>query len=67
MQISTMTPIALMVGSNRVVPGSGIVHPVGNADLEHREEKRLRRSIIKGALEALQTEVEEPTLFARTI
>ncbi len=61
-----MTPVALMVGSNRIIPGSGIVHPVGNADLETEEEKRLRRSIIKSALEALQTEVEEPTLFAQT-
>ncbi len=64
-QVSTMTPVALMVGSNRIIPGSGIVHPVGNVDLEPEEEKRLRRSIIKGALEALQTEVEEPTRFAR--
>jgi len=62
-----MTPIALMVGSNRVVPGSGIVHPVGNADLEQREEKKLRRTIVEKALEALQTEVREPTLFARTV
>jgi len=56
-----------MVGSNRVVPGSGIVHPVGNADLEQREEKKLRRTIVEKALEALQTEVREPTLFARTV
>jgi glycine reductase len=62
-----MTPVAEMVGSNRIVPGCGIVHPVGNADLEPKEEKRLRRAIIEKALEALQTEVEEPTLFVRTM
>ena len=37
-QITTMTPIAMMVGSNRVVPGGGIVHPVGNAELDLPEE-----------------------------
>ncbi len=60
-----MTPVALMVGSNRIIPGSGIVHPVGNADLDPKVEKALRRAIIEKALEALQTEIEEPTLFAR--
>jgi len=60
-----MTPVALMVGSNRVVPGAGIVHPVGNAELESKAEKTLRRAIVEKALEALQAEVEEPTLFER--
>ncbi len=60
-----MTPVALMVSSNRIIPGSGIVHPIGNADLAPKSEKALRRAIIEKALEALQTEIEEPTLFAQ--
>ena len=56
-----------MVGSNRIIPGLGIIHPVGNADLDPKEEKRLRRAIVEKALEALQTEVKEPTLFVRTM
>jgi len=62
-----MTPIALMVGSNRVIPGSGIVHPVGNVDLEPKAEKALRRTIVEKALEALQTELTEQKLFPRPI
>jgi len=63
--VCTMTPIALMVGSNRIIPGSGIVHPVGNADLEPKAEKTLRRAIVEKALEALQTELTEQKLFPR--
>jgi glycine reductase len=58
-----MTPIALMVGSNRIIPGSGIVHPVGNADLEPSQEKKLRRTIVEKALVALQTELSEQRIF----
>ena len=58
-----MTPVALMVGSNRIIPGSGIVHPVGNADLDPEAEKALRRAIVEKALEALQTELQEQKLF----
>ena len=65
-QVTTMTPIALMVGSSRVVPGGGILHPVGNAELEPKAEKALRRAIVEKALEALRTEVGKPTLFGWT-
>ena len=59
-QISTMTPIALMVGSNRVILGKGIIHPVGNIDLDPKEEKKLRRAIVEEALESLQSKAPYP-------
>jgi len=62
-----MTPVALMVNSNRIVPGNGIVRPVGNADLEPKAEKALRQAIVEMALEALQTEVTAQTLFPRPV
>jgi len=52
-----------MVGSNRIVAGSKIVNPLGNADLQPEGEKELRRAILRKALEALQREVKEQTLF----
>ena len=61
--VCSIIPVALMVGSNRIVKGSKIVNPVGNADLEPQDEKELRRSIVEAALEALQTDVNGPTLF----
>jgi glycine reductase complex component B subunit gamma len=59
-----MTPVAVMVGANRVVPAAGIIHPMGNADLSPEEEKALRRRIVEKALQALRTEVVQPTVFA---
>lgn len=53
----------MMVGSNRIVTGNKIVNPVGDVELPEDEEIKYRRSILERALTALQTEVEEPTVF----
>ena len=62
-QVSTMTPVALMVGANRIVPAAGIIHPLGNTELSAEDEKALRRRIVETALQALRTEVAQPTVF----
>ncbi len=62
--ICAIVPVALMVGSNRIVPASKIVNPVGNADLEPEEEREFRRAILVKALEALQADVNEQKLFS---
>ncbi len=59
-----MTPVALMVGANRIVPAAGIIHPLGSAELSADDEKTLRRRIVEKALEALRTEVAQSTVFA---
>ena len=58
-----MTPVAVMVGANRIVPAAGIIHPMGNAELSAVDEKALRRRIVEKALQALKTEVAQPTVF----
>ena len=58
-----MTPVAVMVGANRIVTAAGIIHPMGNAELSPADEKALRRRIVDRALHALQTEVVRPTVF----
>jgi glycine reductase len=58
-----MTPVAVMIGANRVVPAAGIIHPLGSGDLPADEEKALRRRIVEKALHALRTEVVRPTVF----
>lgn len=55
-----MTPVAQMIGANRIVAGGGIVHPVGNNELSPQEERRLRRRLVEQALEALQQPAGEP-------
>jgi glycine reductase len=59
----TVVPISLTVGANRIVPTIAIPHPLGNPALEPKEEKALRRKLVERALEALQTEVTEQTVF----
>jgi glycine reductase len=43
-----------MVGSNRIIPISSIVHPLGNAELSPKTEKEFRRAILEKALDALK-------------
>jgi glycine reductase len=62
-QISTMTPVAAMVGSHRIVQGNGIVHPTGSAEASPEEEQRIRRRILEKAMAALETPVERSTVF----
>jgi glycine reductase len=62
-QICTMTPVAEMVGSHRIVQGSGIVHPLGLASSTPDEERQLRERILARAVDALKTDVEQPTVF----
>ncbi len=61
--IATVVPIALTVGANRIVPAIGIPYPLGNPNLEPAAEKKLRRSIVERALTALETEIEDQTVF----
>ena len=61
--VCTVTPISLTVGANRIVPAVAIPHPLGNPGLERDEEVKLRRHIVDTALKALQTEVEDQTIF----
>ena len=61
-----MTPVAVMVGANRIVPAAGIIHPLGSSELSAEDEKALRRRIVEQALEALRTEVSKPTVFPAT-
>jgi glycine reductase len=62
-QLSAVIAVAEMVGSNRIMLAQKIVNPVGNADLDPVEEKKLRRSMVKKALTALQADVEKQTVL----
>lgn len=61
--VCAITSVALMVGSNRIIRAASIVHPLGSADLDAKAEKELRRAIVEKALETLQAEVQEQTVF----
>jgi len=61
--LCAITPVAQMVGSNRILLAQKIVNPLGNADLASTEEKKLRRSMVEKALKGLQTEIEEQRIL----
>jgi len=59
----TVVPISLTVGANRIVPTVAIPYPLGDPSITPAEEKELRRKLVKKALDALCTEVEDQTVF----
>jgi glycine reductase len=61
--VCTVVPISLTVGANRIVPAIAIPHPLGNPQLDEKEEKKLRRKLVEKALKALQTKVDGQTVF----
>lgn len=62
-QIATIVPIMLTVGSNRIVPGVAIPHPVGDPLNGPEADRAARRKRLLRALEAMQTEIHEQTVF----
>ncbi|KHT63517.1 glycine reductase [Photobacterium gaetbulicola] len=61
--IATVVPISKTVGANRIVPAVAIPHPLGNPTMQPTEEKYLRRQLIEKALGALQTKIDDQTVF----
>ena len=64
--ISALPPVALELGANRVVRGVKIPHPCGDPTLDAAQDAVLRERIVRGALSALATRVEHPTMFEAT-
>ena len=62
--VCSIITISQTVGANRIVPAVAIPHPLGNPKLPLAEEKELRRNLLKKALAALQTPIEEQTVFS---
>ena len=61
--MATITTISQSVGANRIVPTVAIPYPVGNPTLTPEDEYALRREMVERAVNALATEVTEPTQF----
>lgn len=58
-----MTLVSTQIGANRVVTGTKIPHPCGDPYLSKEDDLALRREIVTCALHALETEVDESTVF----
>jgi glycine reductase len=53
----------LTVGSNRIVPGIAIPHPVGDPFADKAVDKAKRRTVLLKAFEAMTTDINEQTIF----
>ena len=58
-----LTNIALSVGANRIVPTVSVPYPLGNPALPEKDQTELRRSRVGVALDALETDITEQTVF----
>ncbi len=61
--VCTIVPISLTVGANRIIPAIAIPHPLGDPEKTQEEEFKLRMELLKKALAALETPVEDQTVF----
>lgn len=62
--INAFMSIAKSVGANRIIVGGDFTEPAGNHELPEDREEAYRRRILEKSLEAMQTEVTEPTIFS---
>ena len=62
--VCSIITISQTVGANRIVPSVAIPHPLGNPKVSPAEEEELRGNLLKKALDALQTPIEEQTVFS---
>ena len=62
--MSALDALAKSIGSNRIIRGKAITSVVGDPALSRDDERRFRKRLVMKALAALQTPVEEPTVFA---
>ena len=61
--ICTIVPISLTVGANRIVPAIAIPYPLGDPTKSAEEQKEIRRHLVEKSLKALETEIEDQTVF----
>jgi hypothetical protein len=61
--ITCLSNVATQVGIGRILGGSKFHYPVGQPELPPAEELRWRVGLIEKGLIALETPVQEPTIF----
>ena len=63
-QMANLIPVAKTVGANRMVPTISIPYPLGDPKTSKEEQWEVRYHRVGVALDALETEIEEQTVFA---
>ena len=63
-QMANLVPVARTVGANRIVPTISIPYPLGDPKTSEEEQWEVRYHRVGIALDALETDIEEQTVFA---
>lgn len=61
--ITNLTPVAKVTGSNRIIPGIGLVSPCSDPLLSDEEQKIMQKNFVERALKAITTDVDDQTFF----
>ena len=62
-QMANLIPVAKTVGANRMVPTISIPYPLGDPSTSDEEQWKLRYHRVGVALDALETDIKEQTVF----
>ncbi len=62
-QLCNLVPVAMTVGSNKIVPTISIPYPLGDPATPKEEQYKLRYKRVRRALEALTEDIQEQTVF----
>lgn len=57
--ITALTDVARSVGAGRILKGYAVTSVTGNPNLEEGAERAFRKKLVRQALQALTTKVEE--------
>ncbi|CAK7014106.1 MAG: Betaine reductase complex component B subunit beta [Peptostreptococcus russellii] len=63
-QMCNLVPVSSSLGVNKILPTISIPYPLGDPSTPKDIQYRLRYERTKKALEALATEIDEPTVFS---
>ena len=58
-----LVPVAMTVGTNRIVPTISIPYPLGDPSTSKEEQHKLRYNRTKLAIKSLTKEITEQTIF----
>ena len=59
-----LIPVSKTVGANRIVPTISIPYPLGDPATSKEDQWKLRLHRVRAALEALETDISEQTVFS---
>ena len=65
--ITSLDTVAESMACSRIIRGAGVMHVTGDPELSEEEERNWRRRLVDGALRALETSVDGPTIFPTDI